>query len=148
MRNITQIIENGFTTTQVAKITGLTFHTINHWDHNGLVTPSVLEARGRGNTRRYSLDDIIALKIAGMLRQDGTSIPSIDKILKYMLENNLISKPTEDYQWIIIDGEEVFWCGMFELVNFLENRSIAKVLRIFDMNTVFNIIIEGIRNMF
>ena len=48
------VISPGFSTAQVARLTGLTPRQLDHWDRKGFLKPSLREAQGYGSTRRYS----------------------------------------------------------------------------------------------
>lgn len=101
------ITAGGFTPTQVAQITGLTFQTVNCWDRTGIVIPSIMQSRGRGHNREYSFNDIIAVKVAAELRAGGLPMHSVRKVLDFMREKNLIRTPLSS-SWIITDGEKVY----------------------------------------
>ena len=102
-----QMGKEGFTPAQVAQITGLTFHSVNLWAKDGLIVPSILQSRGRGNTREYSFNDAIALKIAGELRAIGLPMQAVRRVFDYMRANKLIQKPLSEI-WIVTDGVNVY----------------------------------------
>lgn len=59
-----------FSTRQVAAITGLPYMAVHDWAAKGIITPSI-QARGRGSAREYSVADLVALKVASILRTMG-----------------------------------------------------------------------------
>lgn len=102
-----QLISGGYSPSQVAQITGITFHMINQWDQNGLIIPSILQSRGRGRIREYSFDDVIAIKVVGELRASGLPMQSVRKVLDYMRSHKLIRTPLSS-SWIVTDGVDVY----------------------------------------
>lgn len=64
---------NRFTAGQVAKITGVSYHTINYLAKTGVVVPSVQAAHGSNTISVYSRDDAVAIKAVGVLAAAGYS---------------------------------------------------------------------------
>jgi DNA-binding transcriptional MerR regulator len=85
--------KRGYYAGEAAEVTGIPYRTLDHWARTGLVTPSISEARGAGRSRLYSLDDLVALRVARELREKGISIQSLRKVIKKLraigLENPL-----------------------------------------------------------
>lgn len=60
-----------FTIQQVAKLTGLSVHTLRYYERNGLLEPVSRAANGH---RRYSTEDVKAIEFLNKLRATGMSI--------------------------------------------------------------------------
>jgi DNA-binding transcriptional MerR regulator len=68
------VISQGFSTAQVARLTGLTPRQLDHWDRLGFLKPSLQKASGYGSTRRYSFEDVVRLRVAARLRAAGVGL--------------------------------------------------------------------------
>jgi DNA-binding transcriptional MerR regulator len=71
------VISSGFSTAQVARLTGLTPRQLDHWDRKGFLKPSLRKAQGYGSTRRYSFADVVRLRVAARLRSAGVGLTRI-----------------------------------------------------------------------
>jgi DNA-binding transcriptional MerR regulator len=60
-----------FTASQVVRITGVPYQTLNYWAKIGLVKPSVSTAQGSGSRRRYDFQDLVAIRVALKFRKAG-----------------------------------------------------------------------------
>jgi DNA-binding transcriptional MerR regulator len=72
------LAEQGFSSRQVCRITGLTARQLRYWQQTGLLSPSELTPGGHA---RYSFTDLIALKSARRLLDAGVSLQRIRKCL-------------------------------------------------------------------
>ncbi|HEV8611436.1 MAG TPA: MerR family transcriptional regulator [Thermoanaerobaculia bacterium] len=70
----TNVISQSFSTSQVARLTGLTPRQLDHWDRQGFLKPSLQKASGYGSTRRYSFEDVVRLRVAARLRAAGVGL--------------------------------------------------------------------------
>lgn len=97
-----------FNTEAVAKITGLSRRQVDYWDGIHFIKPSVADARGKGSVRLYSFDDLVQLKVAKSLRENGISLQRIRKAIRY-LKNNMpeVSKPLAEMRFLT-DGDTIF----------------------------------------
>lgn len=64
-------MEGELTIQQVAKLTGLSVHTLRYYERNGLLKPITRAANGH---RRYSEEDVKAIEFLNKLRATGMSI--------------------------------------------------------------------------
>lgn len=64
-------MEGEFTIQQVAKLTGLSVHTLRYYERNGLLEPVTRAANGH---RRYSTNDVRGIEFLNKLRATGMSI--------------------------------------------------------------------------
>lgn len=77
----------GFGTKAVRTLTGVSRMQLQHWDRNGIVKPSVKMGAGKGSRREYAFKDLVQLKVAKKLRDEGISLQKIRKSLKYLRKN-------------------------------------------------------------
>ncbi|WP_419907481.1 MerR family transcriptional regulator [Candidatus Poriferisodalis sp.] len=74
----------GFAGPQTAQLVGITYRQLDHWARKGLVKPSVADAAGSGSRRRYSYNDLVELKIAKKMRDQGIDLRSIARAFEYL----------------------------------------------------------------
>ena len=71
----------------VKDITGVSRMQLQHWDRTGIVRPSIKIGAGKGSRREYSFKDLVQLKVAKRLREEGISLQKIRKALEYLRKN-------------------------------------------------------------
>lgn len=71
------VVPEGFSTAQVARLSGLTPRQIDHWDRLGFLKPSIRSASGYGSARRYSFADVVRLRVAARLRAAGVGLARV-----------------------------------------------------------------------
>ena len=77
----------GFGAKVVKDITGVSRMQLQHWDRTGIVRPSIKIGAGKGSRREYSFKDLVQLKVAKRLREEGISLQKIRKTLEYLRKN-------------------------------------------------------------
>jgi predicted RNase H-like HicB family nuclease len=70
----------------VMALVGISKMQLEHWDRSGIVRPSKAAA-GKGTRREYDFRDLVALKVAKRLRDEGISLQKIRKALAYLRKN-------------------------------------------------------------
>jgi len=80
-------LKESFSTSEAARISGVSHRTVDYWAKTKLIVPSITDANGTGTDRRYNFDDLIALRVACALRQSGTSTQALRKVISYLREN-------------------------------------------------------------
>ncbi len=60
---------------------------LQHWDRTGIVRPSIKIGAGKGSRREYSFKDLVQLKMAKRLREDGIALQKIRKALEFLRKN-------------------------------------------------------------
>ena len=65
-------------------LTGVSGRQLEHWAAAGIIRPSVKSAAGKGSRREYSFQDLVALKLAKRLRDEGISLQKIRKSLAWL----------------------------------------------------------------
>ncbi|TEB08654.1 hypothetical protein Psch_02221 [Pelotomaculum schinkii] len=100
------VLKQGFRSSEVSVLTGLTQRQIDYWDRNGLFKPSLAQAAGRGSARFYSYLDLVELKIVKRLLDAGLSTKLLKDCLLF-LKNNLHEKALSGVS-LISDGRGLF----------------------------------------
>jgi DNA-binding transcriptional MerR regulator len=75
----------GFPIHLAAKLTGVTPRTLANWCDRDFVTPSVSRGRtGPGGERLYSFRDLVAIRVADVLRQHGIDVRHLPRVVDYI----------------------------------------------------------------
>jgi DNA-binding transcriptional MerR regulator len=69
----------GFSTNKVSAMTGVSARQLRWWEEQGLIKPGGLPGRKLGQTRRYTLQDLICIIMVKTLRDRGVSLQKIRK---------------------------------------------------------------------
>ena len=112
-------VEN-FTAGQAAKIAGIAYRTIDHWARTSLIVPSVSEASGTGSERRYSFDDLIALRVAGELRAVGISVQSLRKMIDFLRHESGLKNPLSGARLVAVGSDVVLVRNCKQLTSLLD----------------------------
>ena len=97
-----------FNTKSVSRLTGVTPRQSGYWDKTGLIKPSVNPATGTGSQRLYSFMDIVQLRTAKALRDQGISLQKIGKCVAYLRKHAPeLEHPLAELK-LITDGETIF----------------------------------------
>ena len=80
-----------YNTKTVVKITDLTARRVDYWDRMHFIKPSLKEASGYGTARLYSFKDLVQLKAAKTLIDQGLSLQKIRKAITYLKSNGVIT---------------------------------------------------------
>lgn len=95
-------------TKTVCKLTGLTQRQADYWDRINFIKPSIKEASGYGSVRLYSFTDLVQLKVAKTLIDQGVSLQKIKKGIAYLKDNFPdVKKPLSEMR-LVTDGKTVF----------------------------------------
>ena len=97
-----------YNTKAVSKITGLTARQLDYWDTSHFIKPSVQEAAGSGTTRLYSFIDLVCLKVAKTLKDNGVSLQKLRKSIDFLRKRYPeIENPMAELKFLT-DGENIF----------------------------------------
>jgi len=69
----------GFSTNKVSAMTGVPARQLRWWEKQRLITPGALPDRNSGETRRYTLRDVMCIVMIRTLRERGVSLQKIRK---------------------------------------------------------------------
>ena len=97
-----------FGTKTVISLTGVSRNQLDHWDRQGIVKPSVSAGRGKGSRKEYSFRDLVQIKVAKRLRDEGISLQKIRKALVYLRRHfPEVRSPLAELRFLT-DGVSVF----------------------------------------
>ena len=82
--NIILMTSTSFGKKTVIALTGVSGRQLEHWATTGIVRPSIRAGAGKGSRREYSFKDLVALKVAKRLRDEGISLQKIRKSLAWL----------------------------------------------------------------
>ena len=116
------VIPEGFSTAQVARLSGLTPRQIDHWDRQGFLKPSLRRANGYGSARRYSFTDVVRLRVAARLRAAGVGLSRIRRCAEALEK---IGGEAGDLAGVrlLVAGSRVLWARSDEEVVELLERA-------------------------
>lgn len=132
------VISKIYSTSDVAQMSGFSVRQIGYWAKQGIVIPSIQQARGSGTRRRYSADDLLQLRFVRRLMNHGWSIQkirvAINKLREVMDDPNVLQKAipihgaktilaickTKEGERILLDcldagGQQVMWIYLWVL---------------------------------
>ena len=90
----------------VSKLTGLHPVRLHRWDQTGFIQPSITTGgRGRGNRRKYSFTDILALRVAKRFRDEGVSLQALRKVVAYIRRLEDVQNPLAERRVILREGD-------------------------------------------
>lgn len=97
-----------FNTKTVGRLTGLTQRQIDYWDRIDFLKPSIKEASGYGSVRLYSFTDLVQLKVAKTLIDQGINLQKIRQSITYLREHFPDAKKPLSEMRFMTDGATVF----------------------------------------
>ncbi len=99
---------NTFGKKAVMALTGVSSRQLEHWAATGIVRPSIRSGAGKGSRREYSFRDLVALKVAKRLRDEGISLQKIRKALAWLRRHfPEVSAPLAELRFLT-DGVNLF----------------------------------------
>ena len=97
----------GYRSGLVTKVVGISYSQLDYWAGIGFIKPSVQEG-GRGSKRLYSFTDLIRLKTAKNLLDNGISLQKLRKAMNYLKRcEPQIRKPLSELKFLS-NGKSVF----------------------------------------
>ena len=126
------VVPEGFSTAQVARLSGLTPRQIDHWDRQGFLKPSIGSAKGYGSRRRYSFGDVVRLRVAARLRSAGVGLARIRRCAE-ALERLAGEAGDLGGVRLLVAGSRVLWARSDEeVVDLLREGQLVLVFSIGD----------------
>ena len=126
------VVPEGFSTAEVARLSGLTPRQIDHWDRLGFLKPSIRSARGYGSARRYSFADVVRLRVAARLRAAGVGLARIRRCAE-ALERLAGEAGDLGGARLLVMGSRVLWARSDdEVVDLLREGQLVLVFSIGD----------------
>jgi len=81
---------------------------LTDWQKSGFLTASI-PAKRRGISRRYSFRDVVALRVAGELRESGVTLQMLRKVVEYLRARSGLSATEALARTnLVTDGERVY----------------------------------------
>jgi len=124
----------GFTMGQATRLSGVPARTIDYWDTSGFLQPTIQQASGKGSTRLWSFDDLVALRVAGHLRGAGISLQALRKVIAHLRDRTPPASFRNTY--LVSDGRDVFDKSGDELISTLRAPGQSVFAWIIDMGAV------------
>lgn len=91
----------------VIALTGVTPRQVEHWATTDVVRPSI-PAAGKGTRRGYSFKDLVALRVAKRLKDEGISLQKIRQALTYLRKHFPdVKEPLAELRFLT-DGDTMF----------------------------------------
>jgi DNA-binding transcriptional MerR regulator len=84
---VAEATESGFRGPQVCTIVGITYRQLDYWARQGLIRPSIADAKGSGTQRLYAYTDIVELKVIKKLLDGGVALAKARKAVEYLREH-------------------------------------------------------------
>jgi len=126
------VVPEGFSTAQVARLSGLTPRQIDHWDRQGFLKPSIQSAKGYGSARRYSFADVVRLRVAARLRAAGVGLARIRRCAEALERLGGESGDLGGVR-LLVAGSRVLWARSDEeVVDLLREGQLVLVFSIGD----------------
>jgi DNA-binding transcriptional MerR regulator len=97
---------DSFSTGEAVRITGVSFRNIDYWARTRFIVPSIADARGTGTERKYSFSDLLALRVAGALREAGVSTQSLRPIVRFLQTRRGLKQPLAGCR-LVVTGSDV-----------------------------------------
>jgi len=92
----------------VVALTGVSGRQVDYWATTGVMRPSVQSAAGKGTRREYSFQDLVALKMAKRLKDEGISLQKIRKALAFLRKHFPdLKQPLAELRFLT-DGQTVY----------------------------------------
>lgn len=100
-------MEPGFTSNEVAELTGISLRQLQWWDEKRLVVP-----RRDGRNRTYSCDDLAEVAVICELRERGFSLQKVRKVVRFLqkqLGKRLVQTATAASEFhLLTDGQNIY----------------------------------------
>lgn len=93
-----------YSTHEAAELSGFTVRQISYWARQGMIVPSVQQARGSGTRRRYSFDDLLQLRFVRQLMNHGWSLQKIREAITRL--RDVMSDPNSLQKAVLVHGSQ------------------------------------------
>ena len=89
------------------KVVGITYRQLNYWAKIGFIKPSIKQS-GKKSRRRYSFADLVRLRTAKELLDNGISLQKIRKAMNYLKKRDpQIKEPLVQLKFLT-NGKSIF----------------------------------------
>ncbi len=108
--NLPKAVLNGFTATEVRKVTGLSIHMIDYLAREGYLNPTYEQGRVRGKIRYYSYRDLVVANIVQKLRDSGLELRRLKSAIKLLSEDRTwFPKSKRPFDLLVTDGRNIYY---------------------------------------
>ncbi len=99
--------ENSYSSGLVLKVVGISYCQLNYWAKIEFIKPSIKQG-GRESRRRYSFADLVRLRTAKELLDNGISLQKIRKAMNYLKKRDpQIKEPLTQLKFLT-NGKSIF----------------------------------------
>jgi len=99
--------EDNYRAGLVLKVVGITYRQLNYWAKIGFIKPSIKQS-GKKSRRRYSFADLVRLRTAKELLDNGISLQKIRKAMNYLKKRDpQIKEPLVQLKFLT-NGKSIF----------------------------------------
>jgi len=99
--------EDSYRAGLVLKVVGITYRQLNYWAKIGFIKPSIKQS-GKKSRRKYSFADLVRLRTAKELLDNGISLQKIRKAMNYLKKRDpQIKEPLVQLKFLT-NGKSIF----------------------------------------
>lgn len=96
-----------FTAPQVLELVNdLDYSRLDHWARSGVLEPSINAPKGQGKKRKYSMLDVLILRVLSKLRSEGVGKDTLRRIVDLFRRNEKEVIGAKIDLWFITNGQE------------------------------------------
>lgn len=109
-----------FTAPQVLElINDLDYSRLDHWARTGVLEPSINAPKGQGRKRKYSMLDVVILRILSKLRSEGVGKDTLRRVAKLFREEEKQILCASADLWFVTNGQDfsIFTNDAMELLS-------------------------------
>jgi DNA-binding transcriptional MerR regulator len=130
--------KESFSAGEAARITGVPYRTIDHWARTKFIVPSIADANGTGTDRKYAFNDLVALRVAGELRQGGISTQALRLVVSYLRTKRGLQNPLAESCLMVIGSDVHIVNGCEEIISLLKKPGQAAFAFMVDLPRTIN----------
>jgi DNA-binding transcriptional MerR regulator len=101
----------GFSTNKVSAMTGVKARKLRWWEVQGLIKPGAMTGRKSGQTRRYTLQDLMCIIIIKALMDRGLSLQKIRKSVAGIKKRTEVENPLSQLRVACLANRVLFKKG-------------------------------------
>jgi DNA-binding transcriptional MerR regulator len=128
-------VNRGFAAGAAARLSGVSYRTLDFWAKTGFIVPSIVQSAGKGSDRVYSFQDVVALRVANRLRTAGISLQKLRRVTRYLQERDELESPLVE-TYLISDGIDVFEQHSDEVRSLLQRPGQTTFAWVLDLRSV------------
>lgn len=136
-----------FSAGQASRVTGVPYRNIDHWARTKFIVPSISDASGTGTERRYSFDDLVALRVARELRQAGVSTQALRRIVEFLKAKKGLRNPLAETRLVVVGSDVQLVNGCRELESLLSRPGQAVFAFMLDLGRAVEEVRREVRSL-